>query len=152
MNEKSPTVSVGSDPLLAESCARKFHEAYERLAPSYGYETRKESAVPWEQVPERNRKLMTAVCAEVARDTLRMNWLEEQNGRLQFEAEDEASLPYAIVYLPTLENGESTWREAARGDDFREAIDAAMLSSANIQVSRRPGDGLMQQNQPLEKP
>lgn len=45
--------------------AKAFHEAYERLAPSFGYETRKESAVPWEQVPEQNRALMTAVCAEV---------------------------------------------------------------------------------------
>lgn len=45
--------------------AQAFHEAYERLAPSFGYETRKESAVPWEDVPENNRALMTAVCAEV---------------------------------------------------------------------------------------
>lgn len=45
--------------------ARAFHEAYERLAPSFGYETRKESAVPWEDVPANNRDLMTAVCAEV---------------------------------------------------------------------------------------
>lgn len=44
-----------------ESIAREFHEAYEKLAPAYGYETREESAVPWEQVPEPNRKLMVAV-------------------------------------------------------------------------------------------
>lgn len=48
-----------------EVLARFFHEAYERLAPIYGYETRRESAVPWEDVPEQNRLLMTAVCAEV---------------------------------------------------------------------------------------
>lgn len=46
--------------------AQAFHEAYERLAPSYGYETRRESAVPWADVPEQNRALMTAVAAEVA--------------------------------------------------------------------------------------
>lgn len=45
--------------------ARAFHEAYERLAPSFGYETRKASAVPWDEVPEQNRALMIAVCAEV---------------------------------------------------------------------------------------
>lgn len=44
---------------------QQFHEAYERLAPSFGYETRSESAVPWDQVPEPNRLLMEAVVAEV---------------------------------------------------------------------------------------
>lgn len=41
--------------------ARQFHETYERLAPAFGYTTREESAVPWDEVPERNRKLMIAV-------------------------------------------------------------------------------------------
>lgn len=48
-----------------EDLARRFHEAYERLAPSFGYETREESAVPWDDVPEQNRALMIAVCAEL---------------------------------------------------------------------------------------
>lgn len=48
-----------------EDIARMFHEAYERLAPSFGYETRKASAVPWEDVPEPNRSLMVAVAGEV---------------------------------------------------------------------------------------
>lgn len=52
-------------PPPAESLAQKFHEAYERLAPDYGYETRRESAVPWEAVPEPNRSLMVAVASEV---------------------------------------------------------------------------------------
>lgn len=46
---------------MSEQLARLFHETYERLAPSFGYETRKDSAVPWEQVPERNKRLMIAV-------------------------------------------------------------------------------------------
>ncbi len=50
--------------------ARRFHETYERLAPSFGYDTRPDSAVPWDEVPERNRNLMIAVCAEVARAAL----------------------------------------------------------------------------------
>lgn len=45
--------------------ARAFHEAYERLAPAFGYETRPESAVPWDDVPEQNRALMVAVVTEV---------------------------------------------------------------------------------------
>lgn len=49
----------------AEAVARMFHEAYERLAPAFGYVTRDETRVPWEQVPERNRRLMIAVAAEV---------------------------------------------------------------------------------------
>ncbi len=49
----------------AEKLAQLFHETYERLAPSYSYKTRDESAVPWAQVPEMNKRLMIAVCAEV---------------------------------------------------------------------------------------
>lgn len=45
--------------------AQQFHEAYERLAPEFGYRTRSASAVPWNRVPENNRKLMTAVASEV---------------------------------------------------------------------------------------
>lgn len=49
----------------AEQLAKKFHEAYERLAPQFGYSTRQESAVPWDQVPAANKRLMIAVCQEV---------------------------------------------------------------------------------------
>lgn len=48
-----------------ESLAQAFHEAYERLAPSFGYATREASAKPWADVPENNRRLMTAVCTEI---------------------------------------------------------------------------------------
>lgn len=49
----------------AESVAKLFHETYERLAPYYSYETRIETRVPWEQVEERNKRLMIAVATEV---------------------------------------------------------------------------------------
>lgn len=49
-----------------EAIARAFHEAYERLAPDFGYKTREASAKPWDEVPENNRALMTAVAGEVA--------------------------------------------------------------------------------------
>lgn len=52
-------------PTDAEGLAQRFHETYERLAPSFGYETRKASARPWAEVPEQNRALMVAVCQEL---------------------------------------------------------------------------------------
>jgi hypothetical protein len=51
--------------LLPEQLAELFHETYERLAPSYGYRTRKESAKPWSEVPKENKTLMIAVCAVI---------------------------------------------------------------------------------------
>lgn len=55
------------ESVLAQSelLARLFHEAYERLAPDFGYRTRQESAVPWADVPETNRRLMISICASV---------------------------------------------------------------------------------------
>jgi hypothetical protein len=53
-----------ADP-QAEAIAQRFHEAYERLAPAHGYETREASAVPWESVPHQNKRLMTAVVREL---------------------------------------------------------------------------------------
>lgn len=46
---------------MSEQLAKLFHETYERLAPTFGYETRKGTAVPWEQLPPRNKNLMIAV-------------------------------------------------------------------------------------------
>jgi hypothetical protein len=54
--------------LSAERVARAFHEAYERLAPEFNYETREASAKPWEEVPEQNRDLMIAVVVELQDD------------------------------------------------------------------------------------
>lgn len=51
-----------------DSCvaiAAAFHEAYERLAPDYDYDTREESAVPWEGVPEANKRLMVATVRDL---------------------------------------------------------------------------------------
>lgn len=56
---------MSAPPRQGESIARAFHETYERLALNFGYETRPESAVPWEDVPEQNKALMCAVAAEV---------------------------------------------------------------------------------------
>jgi hypothetical protein len=45
--------------------ARLFHDTYERLAPEFGYSTRPESRVAWDDVPENNRLLMIATAAEI---------------------------------------------------------------------------------------
>ena len=64
-----------STKMNAEELAGKFHETYERLAPSFGYETRKETRAFDPDSP--NGKLMIAVCREIAqpladeRDALR---------------------------------------------------------------------------------
>lgn len=50
---------------VREKVARSFHEAYERLAPQFGYKTREASAVPWEDVPAANKELMRATVGEV---------------------------------------------------------------------------------------
>ncbi len=51
--------------LEPEKLAQIFHETYERLAPYFNYTTRKETAVPWAQVPDTNKQLMIAVATEV---------------------------------------------------------------------------------------
>lgn len=45
--------------------AKAFHETYERLAPTYGYQTRKETSVSWEEVPDNNQQLMVGVVADL---------------------------------------------------------------------------------------
>jgi len=54
----------------AEALAKRFHEAYERLAPDFGYKTREASAVPWSEVPEQNKRLMIAVAREILNEGL----------------------------------------------------------------------------------
>lgn len=51
--------------MTAEELARLFHDTYERLAPAFDYETRRESAVAWEDVPLNNRALMIATAQQV---------------------------------------------------------------------------------------
>ncbi len=58
----------GAEPNIeaeAETLAEQFHETYERLAEGFGYKTRGESAVPWANVPQANKLLMIATCAEL---------------------------------------------------------------------------------------
>lgn len=51
--------------LEAFELAAFMHENYERMAPRFGYKTRAESAVPWDEVPINNRLLMKEVARRV---------------------------------------------------------------------------------------
>lgn len=59
------TSGIAIAPEAAEAIARLFHDMYERLAPAFGYRTREASAVPWDDVPQANRDLMTATVGGV---------------------------------------------------------------------------------------
>ena len=67
MSDPTPNAKAAEPDDLArpEALARFFHEWYEALAPAYGYKTRDESAVPWDDVPAQNRALMVAVASQV---------------------------------------------------------------------------------------
>ncbi len=45
-------------PMSPEAIARRFHEVYEELAPVYGWQTQERSAVPWDDVPPENKRVM----------------------------------------------------------------------------------------------
>lgn len=45
----------------AAQIARRFHEVYEELAPQHSWETQKESRVPFDKLPARQRLLMCKV-------------------------------------------------------------------------------------------
>ena len=59
------TLEAVEKALTSERLPRAFHEAYEALAPQFGYETREASAVAWEDVPVPNKNLMEATCKKV---------------------------------------------------------------------------------------
>lgn len=107
-----------------DTLARQFHEAYERLAPSFGYETRTESAVPWEQVPEQNRALMRAVVEELGLSDLAARALAEetgkaydrgfQNGIAENKRSREAAEADRDRLREALDNGDKLLSQAAR--------------------------------------
>ena len=57
-----------------EDIAKKFHDAYESLAPMHGYKTRDASAVPWDKVPDRNKNLMIATANAVIDELYSEGW------------------------------------------------------------------------------
>ena len=74
---------------MSERIARQFHDTYERLAPQFGYETRKDTKVFDPQ--SQNGRLMIAVCAEVIGEIGR----ERDEARLQYRSTE--ALAMALV-------------------------------------------------------
>jgi len=92
---------------IAEKIARLFHTYYEQLAPGAGYMTRRESAFPWEDVPERNKQLM---CATV--DAVMNHLFREQNFRDGDEVEVIVPIPHgAKPFADIGERGKLAIRE-----------------------------------------
>jgi hypothetical protein len=46
---------------MSEELAKLYQETYQRLAPSFGFQPGAGRVVPWEKLPERDRRLLTAV-------------------------------------------------------------------------------------------
>lgn len=61
--------------MTALDLAIMFHEIYERLAPEFGYETRKETRAFDPETP--NGQLMQAVCSEIIDKLCIVTTLEE---------------------------------------------------------------------------
>lgn len=72
---------------MSAELARRFHEAYERLAPSFGYETRAETREFDSESP--NGKLMIAVCGELFGS---LPHPAESSGRVALTDEDVIAL------------------------------------------------------------
>lgn len=60
-------------------------------------------------------------------DKARLDWLENEFAFVRLESEDEASVPYWVVYAP--EGRDGKYAELARGITPREALDSAMQSA-----------------------
>lgn len=53
------------DERTTERIARRFHEEYEALAPAHEWATQEASAVPWDDLPDNQRRLMVNVVANL---------------------------------------------------------------------------------------
>jgi hypothetical protein len=84
--------------------AVQFHEAYERLAPSFGWITQAESAVEWRDLPGRQKRLMEAVVSEVVGPLLAALATERERTRrvvevLEGDTGDTGEALYKIALL-----------------------------------------------------
>lgn len=54
----------------AELIAKRFHEVYEDLAPSMGWETQERSRKTWEELPAENKWLMVKVVDQLMEEKI----------------------------------------------------------------------------------
>jgi hypothetical protein len=55
---------------VSEQIAKRFHEVYEELAPTMGWETQEKARVPWEQLPVENKWLMVKVVEQLMEEKI----------------------------------------------------------------------------------
>jgi hypothetical protein len=108
-----------------EQVAEWFHEAYERLAPLFGYETRRESAVPWDAVPTANRLLMIEVAREV---------LAQLEGSRRVVRENRARVPAGDLQLAFV-------NEARTSMGQPDALKTALFVGKHVRISFNHIDG-----------
>ena len=108
---------------VARALAEQFHEIYERLAPSFGYETRNETRQFDPSTP--NGQLMIAVCGEIARATLAAQ-AKEQTEVAPHTVEDADDRTAYDLYVIAAKSGyPATWENRDRSElylGFRAAI------------------------------
>lgn len=113
-----------------EALAQAFHEAYERLAPSHGYETRKASAVPWAEVPEPNRSLMVAVAGEL----LAAGYRTYPEPEITDEMVERAADAFERTWDAGVEEYDDS-APAAPGDFLRNLMRAVLEAALRVPVS-----------------
>lgn len=124
----------------AEQLAQFFHETYEQLAPAFGYKTREASAVPWADVPEKNKHLMIAVAGEVLK--------AEMISRIGKPTKDDQG-PTAMLVTSSAEHvridlgAECTWfaLEKAGAVNFAITILQHCGVAVNVQLAAAPDPG-----------
>lgn len=129
-----------------EAIARRFHESYERLAPSYGYETREDTK---EFDPEsKNGRLMTAVCGEIAEaieraaEALVADWLGGQAAEERARAEKEGrALVAATDPHHEARHARRMGRHEVRAGALREAAEAVRQGRARREGGAAEGGG-----------
>ena len=113
--------------MTPEEIAILFHETYERLAPQFGYETRKETRAFDPVTP--NGRLMIAVCGQVANAIVHVAVVEEREASA-LEAEQYANNYPLDVFIepPPGKHGQTVAACSAR---------AARTTSKNIAAAIR---------------
>lgn len=78
----SPILPLAQVALKSEDIARVFHEAYERLAPDYAWDTNDSTRVPFDELPSENRELMIHTVSEVM-----VTWMAERGSLIRYAEE-----------------------------------------------------------------
>lgn len=79
--------------MTPDKLAELFHETYERLAPAFGWRTKKGCNVPFAQLPQRNKALMVATCQTV------LTALRDQGAAANVQPTNQGREPAEIISL-----------------------------------------------------